>query len=62
MMNLSKERDVMTKKKPSRRFFLKGAGGYMLSLPLLEVMLNSNGDAYANGNNIEVNYLYTYLF
>ena len=32
----------------------------MLSLPLLEVMLNSNGDAYANGNNIAVNYLYTY--
>lgn len=46
--------------KPTRRLFLKGVGGYMLSLPILECMLNNNGDAYAQGGAIPMNYLYTY--
>lgn len=33
----------------SRRSFLRGAGGVAVALPTLEIMLNGNGDAYANG-------------
>ncbi len=51
---------VEMKFKPNRRMFLKGLGGYMLSLPILEVMLNNNGDAYASGASLEGNYIYTF--
>lgn len=47
------------KNKSTRRLFLQGVGGYMLSLPILEFMLNENGNAYANGDLIAPNYLYT---
>lgn len=46
-------------KKHKRRLFLQGAGGCLLALPILEIMLNSNGDAYADGGELTPNYIYT---
>jgi hypothetical protein len=48
------------KTKSTRRLFLRGVGGYMLSLPILEIMLDGNGEAYAQGGAIEPFYLYTF--
>lgn len=37
----------------NRRTFLRGAFGTAIALPTLEIMLSSNGDAYANGTPIK---------
>jgi hypothetical protein len=43
-------------KKLSRRTILRGAFGTAISLPLLEYMLNENGNAYADGTSLPCRY------
>ncbi len=40
----------------SRRTLLRGAGGVAVALPVLECMLNGNGDAYAQAGTIPMRY------
>ena len=39
----------MATKRLTRRTFLRGASGVAVALPMLEIMLNENGDAFADG-------------